>query len=145
MNDKTSIDLIGMEQRAKKSFGDERSPIEIARDYHNQLVQDNMLLIDESRSMLIEIEVLKSQLANERKDHNDLKAKYEDCSRRLGSIHSKIITTGGLLVSLVKETEEDTQLPQGVKDFAPKSETEKAVASISDQSQIPTPEIKEWK
>ena len=122
------------ELTATRKFDDERSPLQVINDHHNKLVQDNMLLIDESRGMLLEIDVLTDKLAREREEHEALKIKHQEVSRKLGAIQQGLHTSGQILVDILngveKELSNDTA-PEAVQAFAPKSNSQKILSEAT--------------
>jgi len=108
-----------MTARTRLPTGEERTPIERARDDYNQLRTDNMILIDEVRALTIERDVLQAQLTEERKDKHRIQVKYEECAKRLGSIMQNMRTAGDSILQVIRASQEAVSDEPGLTDFAP--------------------------
>lgn len=123
------------EARATKSFGSNgASPFEAAREHHDNLVNDNLELIAENRSMVMEITILTDQLERERAEAAVVKQRLEEKSIILGSISADMSTAADSILKVIKKAQEEANktknIPEAVTEFAPKSAGQVALAAI---------------
>lgn len=134
------------ERRANKSFSlNGASPFEAAQEHHNQLVGDNLELIAENRSMVMEIQILTDQLERERNEAARVKEKLDEKSAALASISADMSTAADSILKVIRKAQDEVDktknIPAAIAEFAPKSTAELAFSAIDKELKKPDP----WK
>jgi hypothetical protein len=121
---RTALLLEDIERRSRPRVDhDDETPWESASRHYNKLREDNMMLIDEVRSLAVERDVLSEKLTSALAELTTLRTHHADASRRLGSIQSSLAMVGETLVRTIREAHAATgEVVDEVAKYAPPRE-----------------------